>query len=271
MSFIQSSLAIYLSEFKSAMAYRFSMMFSIISGPLFLIVNYIIWTGIFQASGKTELQGYTLEQMITYLTISLTTIYLTWDNIDDHYQEGVEDGGFIVELLKPVSSLRYQFIDKMGHRSLAFLIEYLPVMFIIGLIFGFEVFKTKNILWYGASVIIAFVISTLISMLVGMLAFWLVKPRGLMEIYNMLQFLINGSLLPLSLFPSALQKIFFFLPFQFISYVPARVFMGQYTLGGVTFLPQEILLYGLVQVLVLSAIVALLWKHSIKRFCGVGT
>ncbi len=270
MTFIRSSLDIYFTVWKESLAYRFSMLFSIISGPLSMIVNYIIWKNIFYASGQTIISGYTFEQMITYIVIAFVTVYLTWDDVDQHYQKGVESGGFIIDLLKPISSLRYLFFGKLGHRSLAFFLEFIPVLFLMGLLFGFHIYKTNNITLYFISLAIAFVISFLLNSLIGMLAFWIVKPRGLMEIYNMLKFFLHGSLLPLSLFPEIIQKIFFFLPFQFVAYVPARIFMGDYVLGSVAFTPLEVVLYGLLQIGILSLILMLVWKKSIKRFCGVG-
>jgi len=263
--------SIYFTSVKSAIAYRFTMMLSILTGPLTLLVNYVIWNGVFKASGKTVISGFTFDQMVTYIVISFITVYLTWDDIDGRLADGVREGSFATFLLKPISFLRYEFVNKLGHRTLAFLIEYIPVFLIMNFLFGFKLFKTNNFFVYLISLGLAFTVSFFLSVLLGILAFWVVKPQGLMRIYNMLEFFIHGTVLPLSLFPDIIQKVFFFLPFQFVAYVPATVFIGNYNLGGVIFSSFEIILYGLVQILILFLITLLLWKISIKRFCGVGT
>lgn len=69
---------------------------------------------------------------------------------------------------------------------------------------------------------------------IGMTAFWLVQSSGIRQVYQVISEILSGSLIPLIFFPEILQKMLFFLPFQYITYVPACVVMGKYSLGGIT-------------------------------------
>ena len=267
----QTEQIIYWTQLKNAVAYRFSMLISLLTGPIHLFASYVIFKAIYEASGQQVIAGFSFEQMVPYMVVAMGTQYLIWDNTHENLADEIRRGNLTPFLLKPVSYWWYQFVRKLGHRTLAFFIEFLPVMFICGLIFGFGIFKTSNIGWYAAAVAIAFVIRYFVQLCLGILGFWFVRAHGLLWIYRMLSYFIQGNTIPLSFYPPAVQKVFFFLPFQFIAYVPARIFLGQYELAGIMFAPWEVILYGALQVLVLFAIVVMLWNISVKKYCGAGT
>lgn len=270
MGFMSENIAIYRTTLKNTLAYRFSMLFSLLSGPLYAIVSYTIWQAIFSATERAQIAGFTFEQMTTYVVINAVTGYLIWDNVNEHLANSIKKGNFSVFMLKPLSFIRYQFICKVAHRTMAAFIEFLPVAIILGLFVGFDVYKTQNLFFYLGAVAIAFVTRYLINLILGIFAFWVVETHGVFFIYRSTSIILNGNLLPLSFFPLVVQKIFFLLPFQFIAYVPARMFMGNYVLGGIQFTPIEVLAYGVFQIFVLSIITILFWKFSTKRFCGEG-
>jgi len=258
-------------SWKAAITWRFSMLLSLITGPMVLFVNYSVWSSIYMATGKTLIGGYTFEQMMTYIVVSFTLFYLLWDDADESLHEDILTGALTASLLKPLSYMYFQLLHKIGHRFLALLIEYIPVMIMAGFLFGFDIYAEHHIGYFIASIPLAFITTLLINMLIGIAAFWLVKPKGVKWLYRMVGGFLSGRGLPLALFPLFLQKAFIFLPFQYIAYVPAQLFMGNYTLGEVTLAPIKVLFYGVIQVIVLYFIVALAWKISVKRYCGSGT
>jgi len=66
------------------------------------------------------------------------------------------------------------------------------------------------------------------------------------------------------------QKGFLFLPFQFITYVPAMVYTGQYSLGGITLTIPAVVGFQALYVLILYGVSEILYRRGIKRFAGVG-
>ena len=68
---------------------------------------------------------------------------------------------------------------------------------------------------------------------IGITAFWFTKTEGLRRAFLTLRDLSAGMLIPLTFFPKGMQKVLFYLPFQFITYVPTRVFIGHYELAGI--------------------------------------
>jgi len=271
MTWLTTNLSIYNISLKESIAYRFSMLLSLITGPVDILIQYVIWQSVFAASGVEVLGGYTFNQILVYYAITLLTFYFIWDNEANELGQLVTEGNFTPYLTKPVAYVRMAFLNKVGHRSLAFMIELIPVIGILGLIFGFGIFGTNNLMYYVLSLFIAFVIYFELNMIVGMLSFWVVRPHGVLWIYNFLRGFLSGALILLTFFPHSFQAILSYLPFQFLNYVPAQIFLGNYSLGVLSMNPGTILVYGLVQMVILSAIMYIMWKSAVKRFCGVGT
>ena len=75
-----------------------------------------------------------------------------------------------------------------------------------------------------------------------------------------LLFTVGGLFLPLEMFPDWLRRVAGWLPFQFITYVPARAF--------VAFEPKFVLRAAVGQtayVVTIAALVALVWRRAQRR------
>ncbi len=254
------------TSYKENSAFRSNMAVSLITQPIYFLVQFFIWQAVF--SSHDMVSGFTLKTMLYYYAVSSLLGFLNWDSADGDLQRLVQNGRFIIYQLRPVSHLYYAFFYKVGHRILAFWIELVPV-FGFYLLFGI---KPIPVMPFQAiiSVALSFILSFLINHTVGTIAFWLVKTNGLHRAIMVISGLCSGLFLPLTLFPDALQKVLFFLPFQFISYVPVRVFMGSYELAGISMSIPQIIGLQAVMVVVTYFLNRLVWHFAIKRFTGVG-
>src|SRR5690606_32668904 len=89
-------------------------------------------------------------------------------------------------------------------------------------------------LWAVLSALLSFLMVFLVHYCIGMTAFWLTHTYGIRSMFHLIGNVCAGAFVPLTLFPDVLQTIMLFLPFQYMLYVPARVFIGSYELGGVS-------------------------------------
>jgi len=114
---------IYTTAIKETIAYRFSMMLSVITGPLFLGIYMIIWKSLY--GSRDVLGGFTFDQLMLYFLITIVSNYLLWDDTSDNLKDLIADGKLSVFLLKPISFLWYEFWKKVGDRSVAFVLEFI--------------------------------------------------------------------------------------------------------------------------------------------------
>jgi len=264
--------AVATATYKEWLEYRSHMAVSLFVGPVFFVVQYFIWNAVFSglaSAGVSTVRGFTLNQMLTYFGIAAVINYLIFDSADWNLQMLIHIGKFTTFLLRPISHLLYALAQKIGHRILGLIIEFIPIVALFSLVFRINLVP-QNLFWALLSVSLSFLLFFLVNYCVGLSAFWLTKTNGIRRMFMLLRDICAGSFLPLLFFPDFLQNILFFLPFQFISYVPIRVFIGSYQLAGRSFSIPEIVGLQAVMVVVVFGLTRLLWRSGIRKFTGVG-
>lgn len=254
------------TTYKETFAYRSNMAVSLISQPIYFLVQYFIWQAVFKVHGTVS--GFTLDTMLYYFAVSSLLSFLNWDMADGTLQRMIQTGKFITFQLRPVSYLYYAFFEKVGHRIMAFWIELVPILGFY-LLFGIKPIPVMPV-WAVISVALSFILGFLINYTIGTIAFWLVRTDGVRRAVLVFKDLCSGLFLPLTLFPADIQRLLFYMPFQFVSYVPTRVFMGSYELAGITMSIPEIVGLQAIMVVVTFLLNRFVWYLGIRRFTGVG-
>lgn len=116
------------------------------------------------------------------------------------------------------------------------------------------------------SVLLSFFIYIFFDYCFGMLAFVTTYIFGMNIIKNATLNFLTGRLIPISFFPTALQKIFSFLPFTAMTYVPVMIYLGKYS--GMQVLEQ--LGKQALWVVVLYLFGSFLWKKIERRIVILG-
>jgi ABC-2 type transport system permease protein len=271
MKFLLKSLrvikAVALVTYKEWSAYRTHSMVSIFVGPVYFLVQYFIWTAVYSAT--SSLNGIELPQMLTYFGLTSLIGYLTMDFADWNLQMLVRTGKFLTFRLRPIHHRFFALSQKIGHRFLGLLFEFFPCLLIFIFVFKLDM-RPAHLGWTLLSVMLAFFMNLYLNYTIGMTAFWFVQASGVRQVYLLLQTIFSGGLIPLVFFPQLVQKLLLFLPFQYVSYVPAMVFIGRYELAGVTLPIPVIVGIQALAVLVTALFSELVYQRSMKRFTGVG-
>ncbi|TFE29428.1 ABC transporter permease [Cohnella luojiensis] len=259
--------AIGFATYKEWAAYRSHMAVSLLVGPVYFLVQFFIWSAVFQ--GTTSLNGFTLEQMLSYFGIAAVINYLTFDFADWNLQMLVRSGKFVTFALRPIPHWLFALAQKLGHRSLGFLIEFVPVSLIFLFIFGIKLWPTLP-WWALLSVSLSFLMNFMVNYCVGLTAFWLVRAEGVRRVFLLLKDISAGLFVPLTFFPEWTQKALFFLPFQFITYVPTRVFIGHYELAGYSIGIPALVALQAGATAIMAFLMLALYRSAMRRFTGVG-
>lgn len=255
------------ATYKEWAAYRSHMLVSLFVGPVYFLVQYFIWRSVF--SHSETVNGYTFSQMLAYFGIVTLIHYCIMDFADWNLQMLIHTGRFITFMLRPVSHRYFALSQKIGHRVLGFSLEFVPVYLLFYLVFGILLIPA-NIIWTLLSVCLGFMMMFLVDYCIGITGFWLVRTGGVRRMFLLLRDIFAGTFIPLTFFPDSIQNILFVLPFQYISYVPARVFLGSYELGGIRVdIPQIVAIQALA-VLLMWAVSEVMWRLGIRKFTGVG-
>jgi len=255
------------ATYKEWAAYRTHSMVSILVGPAAFLVQASIWRAVYSSGSSAG--GLTLRQMIAYYGVSTLIYYLIMDFADWNLQMLIRTGKYLTFALRPVHHRFFALSQKIGHRVLGFIFEFLPVLLIFIFLFKVDL-RPASWAWMAASVILSFLMQFYINYSIGLAGFWLVRTDGLRSVIYLLTSVCSGSLFPLLLLPKTLQLIVFFLPFQFTVYVPSMVFTGIYSLGGVSLGMRGIVGLQALYVLLFFGLSEALFRLGMRRFTAVG-
>lgn len=259
--------AVAFATYKEWSVYRTHSLVSIFVGPLYFLVQFFIWKAVYNS--RETISGLTFDQMVTYYAIAALLNYIIMDFADWNLQMLIHTGKFLTYILRPMSHVFFAFSQKLGHRVLGIIFEFLPVFLIITFIFKIRIVPAEPF-WAAISILLGFIMMFLIDYCVGITAFWLTRTSGIRRMFLLLRDICSGVLIPLTLFPGILQKVFFYLPFQYITYVPIRVFIGSYELGGNIFsLPQIVGIQAMITA-VMAVLTVLFYLRGVRQFTGVG-
>jgi ABC-2 type transport system permease protein len=100
----------------------------------------------------------------------------------------------------------------------------------------------------------------MIMAFLGVFAFWLEDAKGLEFLYSKIVFTLGGMLVPLEIFPQWLHTICIYMPFSYIAYYPAKLFVG-FTFAMFF----KVLLFELVWIVAFIILTAIAYKLCIRR------
>ncbi|MDE6947141.1 MAG: ABC-2 family transporter protein, partial [Anaeroplasmataceae bacterium] len=145
----------------------------------------------------------------------------------------VVEGNVAINLIKPISyrmSLVFKAFGLMIYRLV------IPSLFIWIILeiykvakLGMDVSNLFTIISFMLSLVLSFLIYIFFDYCFGMLAFVTTYIFGMNIIKNALLNFLTGKLIPISFFPLFIQKVFAFLPFVSMTYVPVLIYMGKYS------------------------------------------
>ena len=99
----------------------------------------------------------------------------------------------------------FAFSQKVGHRILGLLLEFVPVYLLMRFAFGLDLVPA-NTYWAILSISLGFVMIVLVDYSIGITGFWLIRTQGVRRVFLLLRNVFAGALIPLTLFPEEISR-----------------------------------------------------------------
>lgn len=253
------------NAFQARLAYRNQVWASGFGELVGIFARIAIWTSVY--TGFASHDGVTLPEMITYALLSGPVLYWDYAKVLHDVGNAVKTGDVAVFLLKPLHYPAYLLAAHIGNFLFELIVVIVPVSVVVGLVFGLlppaSLFHGVMFLAYWA---LSFLILFSMAALLGLAAFWLMTAFSLEWFLQGIMTLFSGSLVPLWFFPAPLAAIAGALPFAWVSYYPAAVYLGKLDVTA-TLLHFA---FGLVWLAILAGSTALLWSKARHRLVVQG-
>ena len=244
----------------NALAYRFEYLSSIGRNLFFLLGSVFLWRTAYR--GIDQVAGVTESQMVTYAVVAVLMNACFTISIDNELFGKIRAGEIALDLIRPVNLVWYWMTEDVG-RSLAAVTQFALPLLAISLLFVAPPLPegVGAGLLFLPSCALSFLLLWLLSVLVGLTAFWVTDFGDVSSVKTSLVFALSGRLVPMWLFPDLIADASRWLPFQYMFQAPLEIYIGRVSAQEVV----HILSVQAIWVAVFALLTGFVWTRAQRR------
>lgn len=237
-----------------------------------IVTQIFLWGAIFAVgtgAPRGRISGYTYEDMVAYYLLTMVgRAFSSMPGLASGIARQVRDGSIKKFLTQPIDMLGYLFWHRIAHKLVYYGVAIGPFALVFWLCRSYfpPVPDATTIAAFVAAAAMAFLLGFLIEALLGLIAFWFLEVSSLLFIYMMLNYFLSGHMIPLDFLPEAVQQAVFYLPFKYLAYVPAAIWLGRYSNPELV----QLLAVELAWILVLLAANRFAFALGVRRYSAFG-
>jgi ABC-2 type transport system permease protein len=251
------------------LVYRADFIVSTVFRFLPLVTSFLLWQAVFDGSGQEKLSEFDRRKMIAYLLlVQISRMFSSMPGLAGGIARDIRDGNLKKYLLQPIDMIAYLLTYRGAHKMAYIVTSALP--------YGLLFFLCRNVfdgwpdyltlLAYAASLVLAFLIGFFFEATIGMIGFWFLEVTSFLYIINTLNFFVSGHMFPLDLLPPFWSSALQMLPFQYLAYFPAMVFLEMKPSHEVV----NGLLMELLWAVVFIVLARVLYRTGLRRYSAYG-
>jgi ABC-2 type transport system permease protein len=251
------------------MTYRGDFLLGTILRFLPLVTTILLWKAIYAGSGQSELSGFRYREMIAYLLLThISRMFSSMPGLAGGIARDIREGTLKRYLIQPVDMIGYLVSYRIAHKIAYITMSFIPYASLFLICRGyFDRFPDAlTMLAYAISLVLAFFVGFFFEASVGMVGFWFLDVTSLLYIVMTLNFFISGHMLPLDLLPQPWAGFLKAMPFQYMAYFPAVVFLRKIQGWELVYH----LLLELFWALFFLALARWLYRLGLKRYSAYG-
>jgi ABC-2 type transport system permease protein len=190
-----------------------------------MLVARQLWIALF--NGRATYDGYTLDQTLTYVVLSMAITHLLVGDGVQFLHWKIRSGNILFELMRPLHFTLSLLSASLSSVVIGLFKVSVPLLLMAVLLLKVPL-PTDPLRWlvFALSFLLGCLIYIWVEMLAGLLGFWTTETHGLEAWMNILIAILSGAYLPLWIFPDFIQRLIAYLPFRGIQYVPLSILVG---------------------------------------------
>lgn len=265
---------IFRTALEERLAYRGDFALGTLMRFLPIVTQIFLWWAVFESVGngnaeEGKLVGYTFRNMVAYYLLSmLGRAFSSMPGLASVTAKQIREGEIKKYLVQPIDMIGFMLLGRLAHKVAYYTIATLPFALVFFLCRSyFDGWPTpETMVAFAISLVLAFLLGFFLDLCIGLIGFWFLEVSSLLFIYMLLNFFLSGHMFPLDLLPSPWATIVDYLPFRYLAYFPAAIFLGKvepdrlWTEIGIEFL----------WLLVMIAIARFLYARGVRRYSGYG-
>ena len=235
-----------------------------------VITTILLWSAVFKGTQQHRIAGFSEQRMIAYLLlIHISRMFSSMPGLSATIARDIREGTIKKYLLQPLDMIGYLLSYRAAHKVAYITTSAGPYAGLFLLCSGYFVGLWPDVLTllaYAASLLLAFVIGFFFEAAMGMVGFWFLEVTSLLWVVNTVNYFISGQMFPLDLLGPPWGTILKWMPFQYLAYFPAIVFLGEVQGRALV----EGLLMELAWAVVLILLSRWLFARGLRRYSAYG-
>jgi len=214
------------------LAYRADFFLSTLLRFLPMLTTILLWQAVYAGAGEGSALSskFTLHQMISYLLlVHISRMFSSMPGLAHGIARDIRDGNLKKYLLQPIEMIPYLLSYRIAHKLAYIAMSSLPYALLFFLCRDYMPPwpDWPTLAGYLASLVLAFLIGFFFEASIGMIGFWFLEVTSFLYVINTLSFFVSGHMFPLDLLPPPWAGVLKALPFSYLAYFPATVFVGK--------------------------------------------
>ncbi len=195
-----------------------------------IITQIFLWTAVLGAVHSGRIEGYSLNDIIAYYLLTmLARAFSSMPGLASGIGRQVREGEIKKFLIQPIDLVGFLLLARIAHKLVYYIVAAGPFALVYYLCRGYfpgwpepQVFAA-----FLLSLVLAFMVGFFLECSMGMISFWFLEVSSLLFVYMLFTFFFSGHMFPLEILPEPWKTIVDFMPFKYLAYFPAAVFLGK--------------------------------------------
>jgi ABC-2 type transport system permease protein len=215
------------------MTYRGDFLLGTVLRFLPMVTTILLWKAIYAGANNKTLAGFSFDEMVAYLLlVHISRMFSSMPGLAAGIARDVREGTLKKYLIQPLDMIGYLVSYRAAHKIAYIATSAIPYGVLFFLCRSFLMHRSEpltglTIAAYLVSLLLGFVVGFFFEATIGMVGFWLLEVTSLLYVITTISFFISGQMFPLDLLPSPWNHLLKSLPFQYMAYFPAAVFLGK--------------------------------------------
>jgi ABC-2 type transport system permease protein len=241
-----------------------------------IITQIFLWYAIFDSIGTADgekpvtIAGFGFRDMVAYYLLTMIArAFSSMPGLASSIAGQIREGEIKRYLIQPIDLLGFLLLTRVAHKTAYYAVAIAPFALVFFLCRSYFVSGWPSptvMLAFIASLVMGFLIGFFTEALIGMIGFWFLEVSSLLFVYMLFSFFLSGHMFPLTLLPEGIGTFVNFLPFTYLAYFPAAIFLGKIPPED---LPAELAIEFCWLVFFIVAC-RLAYARGVKRYSGYG-
>jgi ABC-2 type transport system permease protein len=273
---LSSWIMIFRTALEERLVYRGDFALGTLMRFLPIVTQIFLWFAIFDAIESTGenpkglIGGFQFEEIVAYYLLTmLGRAFSSMPGLASGIAKQIREGEIKKYLIQPIDLIGFLLLNRIAHKFAYYVIATGPFALVFFLCRNFFINGMPDLLVISAfaiSLLMGFLIGFFLEAAIGMIGFWFLEVSSLLFVYMLFSFFLSGHMFPLTLLPDQIEAVVNFLPFKYLAYFPAAIFLEKIP-------PEDLPLELAVEAawLVFFIVVCrLAYGRGVKRYSGFG-